>query len=363
MTTAPQGIRRTVLPAVAAAVLVAAAVSSGATPAQAGTINLVFASWNVCKTDCAPPAPPWDVRRERVARVIAESGADVIGVQEATNNPTSTAKTQLEDVANIAAPAGYALPAYSLDSNECRRPRDAAGQLAGPSPCNNTAGLLFKTSSVAQMSFANGAPSAGIAQYGSIVPGSDAESASRSVMWAYLRPIAGSKPFLAISLHTINATTPEAEASRVGLGAALGNWVAAMNAQREIPGTPAILMADLNSYAKRQPQGAQFQLTQNGWVDAMSTKTLRNVNYSSINYNPKLGLAEQGFPAKPYKFKKTGQNPTGNATRIDYIYILGAGVKPLDYEVVIRLNKNGTFIPEYQGSDHQMIRTTLAFTQ
>lgn len=355
--------RRGLLALVTAGVITTASLAAGSVPAQAATVNLVFASWNVCKTDCAPPAPAWDIRRERVGRVIAESGADVIGIQEATNNPTSTAKTQLEDVANLSAPSGYALPTYSIENNECRRPRDAAGQLAGPSPCDNTAGLLFRTSTVAQMTFDSGVPSAGIAQYGTIVPGSDAESATRSVMWAYLRPVAGGRPFLAISLHTVNNRTPEAEASRVALGAALGNWVGAMNAQRGIPGTPAILMADLNSYAKRQPKGAQFQLLQNGWVDAMSTKTLRNTNYSTINYNPMLGLAEQGFPTKPYKFKKTGRNPSGNATRIDYIYILGSGVKPLDYEVVIRLNPNGTFIPDYQGSDHQMIRTTLSFTQ
>ena len=57
--------------------------------AAAGT--LVFASWNVCKVGCAAPAPSWEIRRDRVARVIAESGADVIGLQEATNNPTATA--------------------------------------------------------------------------------------------------------------------------------------------------------------------------------------------------------------------------------------------------------------------------------
>jgi hypothetical protein len=37
------------------------------------------------------------------------------------------------------------------------------------------------------------------------------------------------------------------------------------------------------------------------------------------------------------------------------------GVTPLDYEVVIRLNPDGTFAQDYQASDHQMVRATLEF--
>ncbi|NQW71243.1 MAG: hypothetical protein HQ453_00795 [Actinobacteria bacterium] len=36
---------------------------------RAGSPALVFASFNICKTDCAAPAPAWDIRRE-------ESGPD-----------------------------------------------------------------------------------------------------------------------------------------------------------------------------------------------------------------------------------------------------------------------------------------------
>ena len=36
-------------------------------------------------------------------------------------------------------------------------------------------------------------------------------------------------------------------------------------------GTPVILMADLNSYAKRQPNGVQKVLADAGWTDAGAT--------------------------------------------------------------------------------------------
>jgi hypothetical protein len=39
----------------------------------------------------------------------------------------------------------------------------------------------------------------------------------------------------------------------------------------------------------------------------------------------------------------------------------GGGVQALDYEVVIRLNADGTFAADYQASDHQMVRSTMAF--
>jgi endonuclease/exonuclease/phosphatase family metal-dependent hydrolase len=331
---------------------------------QAATVqgpSLVVASFNVCKVACAAPAPSWDVRRDRVARVIAETGADVIGIQEATNNATTTARTQAEDIANLAAPAGYRTPSYPIDANECRRPRDAAGQLAGPSPCDNTAMLLFKDATLDQVALPDGRPSAGIIRTSTITPATDPMSAMRSVAWAYLQGANGVGPFLAISVHTDSAKTPEAEASRVAIAGALDAWAQDWNAAHGMAGAPVVLMADLNSYAKRQPNGAQQVLVNAGWTDAATAPTQRNVQFSTINYNPLLGLTEQGFPAKPYEFRTSRKNPVLNATRIDYVMAKGAGIVPLDYEVVIRLNADGTFSSDYQASDHQMVRATLSF--
>lgn len=322
--------------------------------------TLVAASFNVCKVDCAAPAPSWDVRRDRVARVIAETGADVIGLQEATNNPTSFAKTQAEDLANLTAPVGYATPQYSNDANECRRPRNASGQLAGPSPCDNTSMLLYRTSTVRPASVPRGEAS-GIVMASTIAPGIDPLSGRRSVAWAYLEGLNGTGPFLAISLHTDSAKTPEAEASRIAIGGAMATFASAWNDQHGMSGAPVILMADLNSYRKRQPRGVQQVLVDSGWLDAAAAPDKRNVQFSTINYNPLLALSEQGFPAAPYVFKTSRKKPVLDATRIDYVMALGAGLQAVDYEVVVRLNPDGTFARDFQASDHQMVRATLAF--
>ena len=333
---------------------------TSAQPVQAASGNLVFATFNVCKVACAAPAPSWDIRRDRVARVIGESGADVVGIQEATNNPTTAAKTQVEDIQTLLAPAGYVSPFFTVDSNECRRPRDSQGELTGPSPCDNSAALLFRAATVEQVTTPSGLPSAGIVQVGSIAPGIDPVSAARSVAWAYLRGKNGAGPFLAISLHTDSNKDVVAENSRVAVGKALGGWVNWMNSIQGMGDTPTILMADLNSYAKRQPRGAQMALTSAGWIDAHSARSRRNIMYSTINYNPLLGADAQGFPAAPYKFHKTKKNPRGEATRIDYIMGYGTGLRVIDYEVVVYLNGKA-FNTDYQASDHQMVKATFAF--
>ena len=333
---------------------------TSAEPVQAASGNLVFATFNVCKVDCAAPAPPWDIRRDRVARVIGESGADVVALQEATNNPTTTAKTQVADIQTLLAPAGYVSPFFTVDSNECRRPRDVQGELTGPSPCDNSAALLYRTATIEQVTTPTGLPSAGIVQVGSIAPGIDAISAARSVAWAYLRGKNGAGPFLAISLHLDSNKDATAETSRVAVGQALGGWVNWMNGIQGMSNTPVILMADLNSYAKRQPNGVQMALTSAGWIDAHSARSRRNIQYSTINYNPRLGADAQGFPAAPYKFHKTKKNPNGEATRIDYIMGYGTGLRVIDYEVVIYLTGKA-FNTDYQASDHQMVKATFAF--
>jgi endonuclease/exonuclease/phosphatase family metal-dependent hydrolase len=317
--------------------------------------TLVFASFNVCKVSCAPPAPSWDVRRERVARVIAESGVDVVGLQEVTFNPTSTAKTQFLDLQNLLAPAGFAAPTMTPDSDRCR------WTAANPHPCEHTTGLMFSTRTVRQVATPNGSASAGTLPASDVAGGLSADSANRKISWAYLEGLDGTGAFLALSVHTSNLKDPTNEASRVALGQALDGWAQAWNDAHGLSGVPVVLMGDLNSYAKRQPNGVQAVLVNAGWVDAASAPEKRNVQYSTINYNPLLGVAEQGFPAKPYVFRTSRNKPVLDATRIDYVMAKGGGLTPMDYEVVIRLNADGSFIPEYQASDHQMVRSTLAF--
>jgi endonuclease/exonuclease/phosphatase family metal-dependent hydrolase len=318
--------------------------SFAAPPVQAaGTANLTFATFNVCKIDCAPPAPGWDVRRERVARVISASGADVVGLQEATWQPTAYAKKQLDDIGNLIAGAGYVQPKYTKTSHQC------LWTAADPHKCTHTAALFFRPSTVQQFQTPQG-ESAGVLNESMIAAGLDEDSRTREVAWAYLRGLNGAGPFLAISAHTTTYKEADHEASRVSFAGALSGWTDAWNAQHGVPGIPVVLMADLNSYDMRQPGGAQAVLRSSGWIDSADAPAVTNDRYSTINYNPVTGA--NGFPAIPYLFNR-------KATRIDYVFARGP-VTPVTYEVVMFLNPDGTFIPDYQASDHQMVRSVLA---
>ncbi|MEI6362469.1 MAG: endonuclease/exonuclease/phosphatase family protein [Actinomycetes bacterium] len=313
-------------------------------PAQATATDLAFATYNVCKTDCAAPAPSWDVRRERVARTINESGVDVLGLQEATWQPTANAKTQWQDLANLVSAGGYVSPVFSQGSQECAWTKE------NPHKCTHTAALFFRSSTVEQVTTPNGTPSAGVTNEGTIVAGLDADSASREVAWAYLRGRSGTAPFLALSVHTSTDKDPTHEASRVLFANTVTAWVQAMNNTHGLPGAAVVLMADLNSYVARQPQGAQSVLYTGGWVDAAAAPDRRNYRFSTINYNPVSG--DSGFPVKPYQFNR-------DATRIDYVLALGPAV-PVAYEVVMHVKADGSFDEAYQGSDHQMVRAVVS---
>jgi endonuclease/exonuclease/phosphatase family metal-dependent hydrolase len=326
------------------ALLPAQAVTASAAPRSTGP-TLSFLTFNVCKSDCAPPAPSWDVRRDRVARVINESGASVVGVQEATNWGVTHAKTQWQDIQDLTAPAGYVAPAITYDSDECAYRKHVA--------CTHTARLLFRSSEVRQVVTPNATASAGFARLQSIVSGLDGISAIREVGWAYLEGLNGTGPFLAVSIHLPNEKDATREAARVAVAAGMLGWVDAMNAAHGLPGTPVVLLADLNSYVARQPNGAQKVLTNGGWLDAWSAPSTRNRQYSSINLTPQT-RQWGGYPPRPYVFRNRP------ATRIDYILARG-GVSVLDYEVVVHLLADGSFDPEYQASDHQAVRAVLGF--
>lgn len=326
-------------------------------PPLAGTVgaSLVFASFNVCKVSCDAPAPAWDIRRDRVARVITESGLDVVGLQEVTFNPTSTAKTQFLDVQNLIRPAGFVAVTMPPAADECR------WTAANPHPCDNTTGIVYNSRTVSQVTTPNGSASAGTLPASEIASGQDADSAIRKISWAYLQGNNGTGPFLVVSVHTSNGKDGSSEASRVALGQALGPWVDAWNAAHGLPGVPSVMLGDLNSYKKRQPNGMQQIMVDTGWQDAANAPEKRNIQYSTINHNPKLAASEQGFPRSPYIFRTSRTNPVLDATRIDYVMLRGATVTPNDYEVVIRLLPDGSFDPQYQASDHQMVKSTVAF--
>ncbi len=328
-------VHRPLIAALLAIVTAATILVTGASTASAAGKSLVFATWNVCKIDCDAPAPSWDVRRDRVARTISESGADVLSVNEATDWAYGS-RTQWEDIQAITSSAGYISP--RIQDDQCER-----------RGCTHTARLMYKSSSVRQLDFGT-LPSAGYWRVGDIAKDVTFDF-DRQVAWAFLEGANGTGPFFVVGVHLSTDKSPAGEQHRIAFGRAATGWAQAMLASRGMPGAPVILMGDLNSIETRQPNGVQKVLASSGWKDAIYAPKRKNTDINSVNYSD---VSRTGWPSRPLR------NRYRLASRIDYIVFRGP-VKATTYEVVAHLNPNGTFNKAYQGSDHQMVRATLSF--
>jgi endonuclease/exonuclease/phosphatase family metal-dependent hydrolase len=317
-------------------------VTGFSSPATANSKTLTFATYNVLKADKPVPSiPNWSIRRERVFRTIVMSGADVMGLTEATHQRVREAKNQWEDIQNMVRPYGWVAP--EIQDHRC----------GGEFFCINTSAIIYNSATVRQYSLPNGFPSAGFVTLKDISHGFSEVSAHRKVAYAYLEGVNGTGPFLVFSVHLTNNRNTFGEQDRVFFGAAIGQWAAALNERNGVAGIPLILLGDLNSYDARQPYGVQRVLMNSGWKDSAITGVNLTPRLGTINITPRT-RKYSGFPPSPWAYRK------GKATRLDYVFVAG-NANPLSHEVVVWLNPNGTFDENFRGSDHNLVRAVVAF--
>lgn len=304
--------------------------------------GLTVATYNVCKTDCAAPAPPWSVRRDRLARVVGALGADVVGLQEATQIGLPGRRIdQWTDIQRVVAPLGYAAPPVRRAHDTCSVHR-----------CVHTARLLYRSSTVEPVRAADGSVAAGYAALRDLAGGLAPETGAREVAWAFLRGRNAAGPFLAVSMHLPSGKDARSEADRVAVANGITAWADALGARWGMRAAATVLLADLNSFDRRQPDGAQAVLRRAGWSDAWHAPVRRNIAINSTNYSP---TSRSGWPARPLR------NASGVASRVDYVLFRGAGVVARSYRVAVWLEPDGSFATAYRASDHNPVRARLEF--
>jgi endonuclease/exonuclease/phosphatase family metal-dependent hydrolase len=343
-------------------------------------ITLTVATYNVCKVNCSRTYR-WAQRRHAVVRTIRNASPDVLAIQEAPTLPWRST-TQWADLTRLLADAGYQQPSdldgctkdctrgahlyfdpsrlrvYSMPrpSGQSQPPHECMVYLNDPDLPEDKSGPQFRDWRLFQCrGYLGYSPTVDLAvgmdsqREVSGIPWGSIQD--RNVSWAYLQDIASSAVFLAVSVHLPNEKTTAGEQVRQAVARNLSGWIDALNAERGLPGIPVVVMGDLNSYAARQPQGAQWILAQDGFIDAFDTEQRVNARFGTVNFTPAI-RQWQGFPPQPFKYAQL-------ASRIDYVFAKN-GVVPLGHEVVLHLRADGTFDPAYRGSDHNLVRAHLA---
>jgi endonuclease/exonuclease/phosphatase family metal-dependent hydrolase len=342
-------------------------------------ITITAATYNVCKVNCSTKYP-WAQRRNAVVRTVAEASPDVLAVQEAPTLPWR-ATTQWADLTTLLSGVGYQQPSdrdgcsdgctrgahiyfnptrlrpYSIlrPSGQPEPPPQCMVYLNNPNLPEDLSGREFRDWRTYRCrDFLGYSPTqdvgVGMASQRELTGMGWGPIQDRNVSWAYLQDIATGGVFLAVSVHLPTEKTTKGEDVRQSVARALPGWIDSLNADRGLTGVPALIMGDLNSYATRQPRGAQWILGQAGFVDAFEAPDRVNPRYGTVNYTPRIRKWD-GFPPKPFRY-------ANEASRIDYV--LGKnGVLPLRHEVVLHL-RGGKFDPDYRGSDHNLVRTQLS---
>lgn len=298
--------------------LVALAVVLGgiapARPALADAPVITVATYNVCKRTCGSGRYDWHHRRAAVVRNIAASGADVVAVQEAAGTVRQIARRL----------PGYAL--VTTSTGGCGR------------GCTQDSFVLVRSATVAAVGQGGTTLSAisGLRWSGTF---------DRGWSWAYLVQRATGARFLVASVHLPNGKNSRMEQLRRAAAAGVVSKLRSNAAARGLSGITTIVAGDLNSFARRQPQGAQRVLQQAGFRDVHSAPDRNNAKVPTVNVT---GRFRNPFPVRPFRFR--------NPARLDYV-LFDRGVA-LRYEVFLRL-RHGRFDNRYRGSDHNLVLGTV----
>lgn len=309
-----------------ALVLAAGLLPSQGPPALAAPVlprPLKFATYNLCKLACGSGSFSNLNRRPAMVNNIVASGADVIGIQEGYKT-IGAIKSELEG-------SGYRLANTPLGT--CRN------------SCTRDSYILYKTSTVEIVSTSPDAIGWGKLSELVNLPRWTSKM-DRNYAFAALRDRRTGGAFLAVSTHLPPEKRLDAEFLRNRSVGGLALKLADVRAKLGAADLPTVVMADLNSFNRRQPKGAQFEFSLRGYEDAFSAPRKVNADVPTINVTK---TQRDPFPPKPFRFM--------DPARIDYV-MFSSG-RALVYEVFLKLLKNGRFDNAYRASDHNMVVGTL----
>lgn len=318
-----QGAMVPVLRCCAVVVLASAAVHLPSSPtAVADTSGPVIsvATYNVCKKLCGRGGFAWQHRRHAVVRNIVASGAQVVAVQEAAGT--------VRWIAARLAGHGYVLANSRTDG--CGR------------GCTRDSFVFYRSDAFEPLPVR---PRAGTARLSAVSGVRWTGSYDRRWAWAYLRQRATGQPVLVASVHLPNEKTRLGERLRRAAARGLVAHLEAHRQSRGLPPLTTVIAGDLNSFGRRQPNGAHRVIRTTGFTDAYTAPSRTHARVATINVTRKH---RDPFPARPFR--------SDSPARLDYVFV--ARGRPLTYEVFLKL-RGGRFDNRYRGSDHNLVLASL----
>lgn len=254
----------------------------------------------------------WKDRRDKIARTIVASNADLVAAQELNASYVDERKTtfQWQDLLNQISDNGYAIAGSPQ--------KQALGT-------KNGAHLFYKPSELRLLD--QGYLST--KKLGIDWPNSVPE---QFVSWGKFRSATGGT-FFAVSMHL-----PPGDYQSLRIREAIAvNKILTERAN----GLPIVLMGDFNSSVV-DTKAPNRELRERGYYDTKSAITFSGEHWNSVNSRN----SASGFPDKPYRYKYP-------APRIDYIMIKNAP-GAFKYYNQLKLDSSGNLISGYQGSDHNL---------
>ncbi len=332
-----RSIRTVALTAIAAASLLVGPAPLGqaaAPPSEAPGAGVVrVATYNVLKSNARGGKWSWAKRRKRLVRKVRSASPDVLLVQEANTQKWRT-RRHIDDVVGRLGRLGYRIT--STDYGSCTP------------GCTRGAHIFYDPAKLTPVAPPTGLPAAGMLGQSQIAGVDFGRTQDRNASWAFLAPRGGGRTTLYVSVHLPWRKNAHEEALRVAVASRLRPWAEALIASSGLQGVELVIGGDLNSFQRRQPNGAQQALVNAGLVDGFTAPVKVNGNYGTVNYTPQT-RKYRGFPPRPWFYRN-------EPTRIDYVF---ATVPAQRHEVVLHLTRKGRFRNKYRASDHNMVMVDL----
>jgi hypothetical protein len=280
--------------------------------------------WNVNSVAATRDEPGyrWKDRRTKVAAGIVASGASVVTTAELTTADAGlgTGVTQVQDLANLLKPHGYAL----------------ANQ-PGPAGTNATKGahIFYQPSLMTRLGGGMISPKAiGVAWPKGLTLRYDS--------WAKFSLRSTGTVFYVVAVHLpADSGSTSYRSLRVAEAEALDAFISAKAGMHTV-----VVAGDFNSTFLTTGTDPAIALRARGYYDTSSASTRTNRRISTTNITRQVdNLSVPGYPTRPYVY----QYP---APRIDYILAKNAsGSRDYVNQVIL---SGGKFDPRYQGSDHNL---------